>query len=303
MAQAAQQERKAHVSASKKAELESLTRLLKEAEVIALGNIQSIPAPAMLQMRRSLRGQASMKVAKNTLLRLALKEAAGSKPGLEQLIDKIDGPTAVITTKMNPFRLYKKFADSKSKAAARGGETAPEDIWVYKGDTPFKPGPVVGELQRSGIPAAIDEGRVVIKSDKLLVKKGEAIPRNIAQGLTRLEIYPLTIGMDVKAVYEHGMVYGPDVLGIDEAKVRADLEKAIRSAVNLSVNAGYPTKQTIEVLLQKAHRDALGLALEAEIFDSKAIDLLLAKANLQALAVAKRLKEEALDPDIMKKIT
>ena len=167
---------KAHVSPQKTEELKRLVKLLDEGEVIALGNIQGIPGPAMLKMRRELRRDASMKVAKNTLLHLALEQAARSKPGLDQLVGKINGPTVVIVTKMNPFRLYKKFADAKTKAPARGGEKAPDDIWVYKGETPFKPGPIVGELQRSGIPAAIDEGSVVIKSDKLLVKVGEAIP-------------------------------------------------------------------------------------------------------------------------------
>ena len=293
---------KAHVSPAKKEELKALVKVLEDASIVALGNIEGIPSNSMIQMRRKLRGQATLKVTKNTLLRLALKEAARSKPGLDQMAEKINGPTAVITTQMNPFRLYKKFQESKSKAPARGGEVAPDDIWVYQGDTPFKPGPVVGELQRSGIPAAIDGGKVVIKQDKLLVKKGDRIPQNIAQGLTRLEIFPLTVGMDVQAVYEGGMIYGPDVLGIDEAKVLADLDKAVRSALNLSVNVAYPTKQTIEILLQKAHREAVAAAVEAGWTEGQATELVLGKANAQALAVARKLKPEALDEDLQKKL-
>lgn len=302
MAQMAATAHKAHVSPAKKAEVENLVKLLEGAQVIGIGNIQGIPSNSMIQMRRKLRAEAQLKVSKNTLLRLALQRAAQGKPGLEQLAAKIDGPTVLIITKMNPFRLNKRFAESKSKAPARGGEKAPDDIWVYKGETPFKPGPIVGELQRSGIPAAIDEGKVVIKSDKLLVKKGEAIPQNIAQGLTRLEIFPLTIGLDLQAVWEGGMVYGPDVLGIDDAKVRADLDKAIRSAFNLSVNAAYPTKKTIEILLQKAHREAIAAAVEAGFTEGKATELVLGKANAQALAIAKKLNDEALDEDLKAKI-
>jgi large subunit ribosomal protein L10 len=293
---------KAHVSPAKKEEVERLAKVLREADVVALGNIHGIPSNSMIQMRRKMRGEAEMKVAKNTLLKLALEKAGQDKPGLAELVDKIDGPTVVVTTKMNPFRLYKRFQDSKSKAPARGGEKAPDDIWVFKGETPFKPGPIVGELQRSGIPAAIDEGKVVIKSDKLLVKKGEAIPQNIAAGLTRLEIFPLTIGLDVRAVYEKGMLYGPDVLGIDEAKVRSDMELAIRHAFNLSVNAAYPTTKTIEILLQKAHREALAAAVEAGHLEGKSTEMVLGKANAQALAIARKLKPEALDEDLQSKI-
>lgn len=293
---------KAHVSKAKKAEVESLVRMLTENSVVGLASIQGIPASSMLQMRRTLRGQATIKVTKNTLLRLALEEAGKQKAGLGQLVERIDGPTCVIATQMNPFRLYKKTEEAKSKAPARGGEKAPEDIWVRKGETPFKPGPIVGELQRSGIPAAIEEGKVVIKSDKLLVKAGDAIPANVAAGLTRLEIFPLTVGLDVKAVWEGGMVYGPDVLGIDQAKVLADLTRGVRSAINLSVNAGYPTKKTIEIMLQKAHREAVALAVEAAFPEPKALDMILGKANAQALAVARKLSAEAVDEDIKKKL-
>lgn len=289
--------RKAHVAPAKKAEVESIIKMLEGDQVIGLGNIQGIPSNAMIAMRRKLRGEATLKVTKNSLLKIALERA-----GMEQLAARINGPTVLITTKMNPFRLSKRFSESKTKAAARGGEVAPEDIWVYRGDTPFKPGPVVGELQRSGIPAAIDEGKVVIKSDKLLVKKGDKIPQNIAQGLTRLEIFPLTIGLNLQAVWEGGMLYGPDVLSVDEAKVRADLEKAIRSGINLSVNAAYPTKQTVEILLQKAHREAVALAVEAAIPEPKALDMILGKANAQAMAVAKKLTAEALDEDLKTKL-
>lgn len=297
---AVQKARKAHVSPAKKAEVENILKMLEGAEVIAVGNIQGIPSNAMIQMRRKLRGEATLKVSKNSLLRIALERS--ERPGLKEMAKKVDGPTVLITTKMNPFRLYKKFAESKSKAPARGGEKAPEDIWVYKGETPFKPGPIVGELQRSGIPAAIDEGKVVIKSDKLLVKKGEPIPQAMAAGLTRLEIFPLTIGLDLQAVYEKGEIYGPEVLGIDDTVVRAQLEKAIRSAFNLSVNAAYPTKQTIETLLAKAHREAIAAAVEAGWTEGKATELVLGKANAQAIAIAKKLKPEALDEDLQKKV-
>lgn len=302
MAQAATKARKAHVAPAKKAEVERLVKMLVEAEVVALGNINGIPSNSMIAMRRQLRGEATLKVSKNTLLKLALAKAGESRPGLDQLAAKIDGPTVVITTKMNPFRLYKKVETSKSKAPARGGEKAPEDIWVYKGETPFKPGPIVGELQRSGIPAAIDAGKVVIKSDKLLVKKGEAIPQSLAAGLTRLEIFPLTVGLDLKAVFEKGMLYGPDVLGIDETKVMADLMKGIRSAINLSVNTAYPTKKTIEMLLQKAHREAIAAAMEAGHLEGKATEMVLGKANAQAMAIARKLTDEALDEDLKSKV-
>src|SRR5439155_984135 len=88
----------------------------------------------------------------------------------------IEGQTAVVTADINPFRLFKELEATKTRAPARGGEIAPEDLWVRAGETPFKPGPVVGELQKAGVPAAIERGKVVIRQDKLMVRAGQRIP-------------------------------------------------------------------------------------------------------------------------------
>ena len=144
-----------------------------------------------------------------------------------------------------------------------GGEVAPADIWVREGETPFKPGPIVGELQKAGVPAAIEKGKVVVKKDKLLVKSGDRIPRDVASALTRLEILPLIVGLDLRTAYEGGQLYGRDALAVDDVKVRADMVAAIRGAIGLSLSAGYPTKFTIPLLIGKAHRGAVGVAVAA----------------------------------------
>ncbi|HLE97760.1 MAG TPA: 50S ribosomal protein L10, partial [Candidatus Thermoplasmatota archaeon] len=222
----------AHVALWKKEEVEHLVELLESNPVVAVANVQGIPAAQMAKMRKTLREDATIKVAKNTLLTIALKEAGKRHAGLEKLADKIDGQTAVIVTRMNPFRLYKRLEQSKTKAPARGGEIAPEDIRVTKGETPFKPGPIVGELQKAGIPAKIDQGKVMISADKVLVKQGDRIPQAVAQMLTRLEIFPLIVGMDLKAAYDDGTVYGIDALSVDYVK---SLVAAHQQAVNLAV--------------------------------------------------------------------
>ncbi|HVL87979.1 MAG TPA: 50S ribosomal protein L10 [Candidatus Thermoplasmatota archaeon] len=292
----------AHVAPVKKREVAELVRILRESPVVAVASIEAIPSPSIQKIRRNLRKDATIRVSKNTLLALALKEAAKEKPALESLAAKINGPTAVIATSLSPFKLYRRLEGSKARAPAKGGETAPEDVWVRQGETAFKPGPIVGELQKAGIPAKIDQGKVVISADKLVVKAGDKIPQPLAAALTRLEIHPLIIGMNVQAAYESGMIYEQRVLQVDEKQLLAQIGQAARAAVNLSVNAGYPTKKTIEILLQKAHREALAVGLEAEILDTKVIDLLLAKGQAEMLAVARKASPEALDEELKSKL-
>jgi large subunit ribosomal protein L10 len=277
-----------HVAPAKKALVENLAKRFETSKVIGIASIHGIPAPQFQAMRKQLAGQATITVAKNNLLRLALEEAGKKRKDLAKLAEAIEGQTAVVTAEVNPFKLFKHLEATKSKAPARGGEVAPEDLWVREGETPFKPGPVVGELQKAGIPAAIERGKVVIKKDKLLVKAGDRIPREVAQTLTRLEIYPLVVGLDLKGAYEDGMVFRRDSLAVDDVVIRGQITQAGREALGLSLEIGYPAKEIIGLLLAKAFRQALSLSIESEFPTKESIKFLLAKAQAQMLAVASR---------------
>ena len=273
---------KAHVAKWKKEEVEEIVSLLKENPVIGVANVDAIPSAQMQTMRKALRDDATIKISKNTLLALALKEVGGNKAGLDGLTGNMQGSTAIIATKMKPHRLYRRLEASKTKAPLKTGQKAPEDITVPKGETQFKPGPIVGELQKAGIPAAIDAGKVVIKQNKLVLKAGEAASLDLATMLTRLEILPITVGMDLKAVYEDGTIYTQDMLSVDET---ARLQDAARKALNLAVFAAYPTKGSINFLIAKAYTGLV--AVGGKLSDEATSDAVKsAVANRAAAAAA-----------------
>lgn len=290
-----------HAAPYKKELVEALTKAFVDSRVVGIANIQGIPAPQFQSIRRKLHGRATITVSKNNLLRLALKEAAAKRPHLEQLADAIQGQTAVVTADLNPFRLFKELESTKTKAPARGGEVSPEDLWVREGETPFKPGPVVGELQKAGVPAAIERGKVVIKKDKLMVKAGDRIPREVAHVLARLEIFPLTVGLDLRGAYEEGMVFRREALAVDEAAVMAQMSRAAREAFGLAMTVGYPSRETIRPLVALAHSKAIALAVESGFPTKESLLFLLAKARAQALALASR-APEAADEELKKQI-
>lgn len=292
----------AHVAPYKKQLVEDLAKRCTQAQVVGIANIQGIPAPQFQAIRKKLSGRATITVAKNNLLRLALEQASAKKPDLVKLGETIEGQTAVVTADINPFKLFKELEATKTRAPARGGEVAPEDLWVRAGETPFKPGPVVGELQKAGVPAAIERGKVVIRQDKLLVKAGQRIPRDIAQQLARLEIFPLVVGLDLRGAYEAGMVFRREALAIDDAVVRGQIANAGLHAFALAMESGYPTKETIRPLLAKAHARALSLAIESEFPTKESVKFLLAKAQAEMLALASRARG-ALDDDLRAKLS
>ena len=276
----------AHVAPYKQEIVKDLVSRFEKSKVVGLANIHGIPAPQFQGIRKELAGRVAITVAKNNLIKLALKEAGAKRKGLDALAADIDGQTAVITADVNPFKLFKELEKTKTPSPARGGERAPEDIWVREGDTPFKPGPIVGELQKAGLPAAIEKGKVIIKKDKLVVKAGDKIPREVAQVLARLEIFPLIVGLDLKGAYEDGMVYHRDALAVDETAVRGQISTASRQALGLALEIGYATKGTIQPLLAKAFQSALSLSVESGFPTKESVKLLLAKAQAQAFALS-----------------
>ena len=292
----------AHVAEWKYKEVEELTNLLTEKPVIGIVEIGGIPAPQMQQMRKNLHGTANVHSSKNSLILRAFDDAEKKVEGISALRELVNGQTAIITTEMNPFKLYSKIKASRTNAPAKGGETAWSDIEVKAGDTPFKPGPIVGDLQKSGIPAAIQEGKVVIKKDKIVVAAGEKIPKDVAQMLTRLEIYPVEIGMSLQGVFEDGNIYKPDVLDIDVDEFVVRMQQASRNALNLAMETAWICKRTVKPLLSKAYSDAFKLAMEKGILNKETIKHLISKAYGSMTSLASKAKD-GLDEDLKKKIT
>jgi large subunit ribosomal protein L10 len=252
----------------------------------ALVGIRGVPASALQKMRRELRGRGHpILVSTNSALRHALEEAAKEFPSLAPLLEQLNDQTALLAADGNPFSLYQELYRTRSPTPARGGEIAPKDVTVSAQTTSFKPGPIVGELQHAGFPAAIEKGKVVIKKDVTIVKAGQPISREVAGLLTRLDIFPLEVGLELRAVVQGGTFFPPSVLAVDLDARRAEVFAAHRRALGLAVEIGYTTPETIPILVTKAHRRALALAVAAGYATKETITPLLARALREAKAV------------------
>jgi len=276
------------VPEEKIARVNALATVLASKPMIAVVGIRGVPASALQRMRRELRNRDHpITVAPNSAIRHAIEKAVKKRPAFRPLLDQVNDPTAILAAEGNPFSLYQEFLRTRSPTQARGGEIAPADIVVPSGTTSFKPGPIVGELQHAGFPAAIEKGKVILKRDTTIVKAGGTISREVAGLLTRLEIYPLEVGLTLRAVVDGTTFYPPDVLSVDLDERRADVARAAARAVGLAVEIGYPTPQSLPRLLSRAHRRALGLALATGYVTKETIEPLFAKAMREAAAVGR----------------
>jgi len=270
----------------KKEEVANLVALLRVKQVLGIVSITGIPASQLMRMRKKLGSSVTVRVTKNTLLQLAFKQVEKDRPGLTKLAEGVSGPVALVATDLNPFKLYKEMERTKTASPAKGGEKAPEEIKVLAGETSFKPGPIVGELGKVGIPAGIEGGKVIIKKDKVLVKAGDVISKELAGMLSKLEIFPLEVGLDLRLAWEKGLAYKPAVLAIDEAAVLGQIATAANRALGLAVGVAYPTTRSTPLLLAKAHREALAVALDAGIVNKATLPHLIGRAARAASALS-----------------
>ena len=273
-----------HLPAWKREEVEQIKELATSHELIGLVDIYGIPAKQFQQIRRNLHGKAVVKVARNTLVGHAFNELGGH---FLDLNEKVTEHSALIFASGNPFKLYKSLEQTKTRRSAKAGEIAPEDIVVPAGPTSFKPGPIVGELNSAGIPAAIDGGKVKIKETKTVVKAGQAVNAKQAEVLVKLDIKPMPVGLNLTAACFEGEIYLPDVLAVDDEAYKAKITLAASQAFNLAVNATIPTASAAvtEAQIAKAVREARNLGVEAPIYEKGVIEMIIGKAYRQASAL------------------
>ncbi len=254
------------VRPEKVARVDALAQHLLTKPVTAMVGVRGVPAAALQSMRRDLRARGHpIVVAPNSAIRHAIARAAESRPALKPLLDQVDDQTAILAAEGNPFSLSDELSKTRSPTPARGGEIAPSDIVVPAGTTSFKPGPIVGELQHAGFPAAIEKGKVVLKKDTTIVAAGGTISREVAGLLTRMDIRPLEVGLALRALVDGDTFYPPDVLSVDLDARRADLARGMRGAIGVAVELGIVAPETIERFLLRAHRAALGVAVVAGV--------------------------------------
>ena len=274
---------KAYVSEGKKKEVKELTNLIKEYSIVGVVDMTNMPTLQLQRMRDALRGKVLIRMSKKPIIKLALENSG--KPGIEKLVEKIRGMAAVLLTRDNPFTLANTLKKSKSRAPAKAGQEAPSDIIVPAGATSFSPGPIIGELGAVGIKAGIDQGKVIIKEDSLVVKAGHKISAKVAGILTRLAIEPMEIGLNLVGVYENGFVFTRDILEVDEEAYLGKIKQCAVESFNLAFGIAYPTKENIQLLLVKAYRDSNGLADSQNIVTKDNIKNFIAKAEQQMESV------------------
>lgn len=271
---------------------DKIRSFLEQFSIVGVVDVEGLPAPQFQRIRASLKGTAEVLIVKKNLISLVLDELEAKKPGIKELTDKMNGVVGLVFTNDNPFTLYKFIQKNKSSAPAKTGATAPTDIVVPAGPTSFAPGPIIGELGALKIKAGINAGKVEIKEDSTVAKEGDVISGELAGVLSRLGIEPMEVGLNIKAIYEEGTIYGRDVLAVDEEAMLADIVSEAARCHALSIGLEYYTKENMSHFLSQGGSDSLALGVEIAYPTAETIKQLLSKSQAQMSSVAMTLPED-----------
>lgn len=241
-------------------EVEEIAQLISKYKVVGVLDLYKTPASTVQKIKIMLRGKMVVRAAKISILTRALEKA-----GKKDLIPYVKGYPCLILTDMDSFKIYNFLHKNKIPASAKTGDVPKKDVEIKAGPTDLMPGPAISTLTKVKIPAKVEGGKIGIIRDFVALKAGTPISLDLAAAFQLLKLKPMETGVTVSVLSEGSTIYKGEQLLVDETKVMADIQKAIMSAFNLSINASYPTKETIGFMLSKAYLNAKQLAAETKI--------------------------------------
>ncbi len=273
------------VSEEKRAVVDDTVKLLDDYKLIGAADLTKVGSGMLQDMRKQLRGRVTIRGIKNTLMRIAMERA--SLEGTDDFLSEIKGQNIYIFSNGNPFELAMTLHRNKVRVFAKDGDTALEDLVIPSGNTGLSPGPIISKFGGLGIRTRIEAGNIWVVQDTEVAKAGDAISADMADLLTRLGIRASEMGLEIKAVYEGGIVIPREDLILDMDVYAERLARAYSGAFQVALKAVYVTPSTIIPLLSMAAQNARNVALEAAYLTPETAPELIARANSQAVNLAK----------------
>jgi len=235
--------------------MKELIDLSKSKRTILLASIKNLPASQFQEISKKLRGKAIVKVPKKNIAIRAFNSVKEDK--IKELNIQLIEDVAILFSDIEGFELAGELMNARSAAKAKRGQIAPENIEVEKGPTDLLPGPAVSELGALGIPIMIDKGKIAIKENKVIVKKGEVISQAAADVMGKLDIKPFTVGFEPLVVYDNLEKKIYINIKMDKEGILNELKYSFGKALPFAMEIGYVCEDTIKLMITKAGREEL----------------------------------------------
>ncbi|EWG07740.1 MAG: acidic ribosomal protein P0 [Candidatus Aramenus sulfurataquae] len=274
----------------KKDEVRELTELLKTYNTVLIIDLNKFPADKFHEIRKKFRKNSVIKVSKNTLFRLAAKEAGIDVSKLDQYLT---GTNGFLFSNDNPFTLALNIDKFKLKRYAVPGDIAEEEVVIPAGDTGMPAGPILSTFGKLKVQTRVQDGKIAVAKDTVIAKPGDPIPAEAIPILQKLGIMPVYIKLAIKAAYHEGLVIPKDQLVIKVDDYKAQVLEAYRNALGLGVEIAYPVPEVLKISLTKAQMYSLNLAGEIGFVTKETASIVFSKAMAKAYALAAAINDKA----------
>jgi len=273
----------------KKEYFEKMTRMLSTYDKVFVVGVDNVGSQQMNSTRRSMRGKAEILMGKNTLMKKVLADFMEANPGhfYAKIEHKMSGNVGFVFTNYDLPKVRDLILANRVPAPARVGAVAPMDVVVPAGATGCDPGQT-NFFQVLQIPTKIVKGQIEITTSVNLIKTGDKVGSSEAALLQKLNIRPFSYGLSIDCVFDHGSIFSPAVLDIDEAYLSSMFSMALSKIAAVSLEIGYPTQASLPHSIGNAFRSLVAVTVNLDNYTFKKAEPFKAfLANPAAFAVAR----------------
>jgi large subunit ribosomal protein L10 len=249
-------------------------------------DMTNLPSRQLQSIRNKLRSKATMIMAKKSTLHRAFESCKNKD--VAKLNENLNGIPALILTDLGAFQLFQILKQNQSPAPAKVGQISPKDIEIKAGPTSIAPGPAISTFSMANVPAGVEDGKIAVKKDTMLVKEGDEFTKQMVDLLNLLGIEPMLIGIKLAAALDNGEVFTADLLDINVEEFISKIALAHNDSFKLAIGANIVTPATATFLITRAELDAKALAIETGILADETKANVLAKIENQAKALQEK---------------
>ena len=262
--------RRTIVVSEEKQEYENkINSLIDQYARIMFVTIENVRSQQIHNIRRELRGKAVLVMGKKTLQRKIVANRAARADASENdkaffekatKMELLRYNTGLLFTNEDAASICELLEKHRIQAPARVGAIAPVDVVVPAGNTGLEP-TMTSFFQALNIATKITKGTVDILNDKQVISTGDKVDNSTAQLLAKLKIFPFFYRMEVKSMWDRGVVFDAADLSITETVVEQLLINGIQNISALSLGAGIPTEASLPIAVVDAFKKLVAASI------------------------------------------
>lgn len=248
-----------------------MTELLNSYSRILVVSGDNVGSKQVQDIRVAIRGKAILLCGKNTMMRRVLRIAGKENPDLLALLPLMVGNVSLVFTNEALTVVADLISGLKVPAPARAGAIAQVNVTVPAGPTGMEP-TMTSFLQALNIASKIAKGQIEIIKDVELLVKGEKVGSSEATLLEKLGIMPFAYGMVLVAVFDNGVVFGADVLEMDDKAYAGIFTQAISSIAAIALATSSPSQAAFPHLIINGVKNLVAAALACDNYTFEQAD-------------------------------